>query len=507
MTKTDCNTIVIFGASGDLTKRKLIPALFQLEQEGLLPKQTRIAGFARRKKSHDQFRAEMQEALVKFSRTKPTASKLTAFISNLYYFTGDYNNIVNFKDLKVQLDKFDEELGVPAGKGNRLFYLSTPPNAFSEIIAMLGQTDHIASPKGKDRWTRVIIEKPFGRDLQTARALNKDVLSVLDEGQAYRIDHYLGKETVQNIMAFRFGNSIFEPLWDRRYVSHVHITVAEAVSVENRGGFYDNSGALRDMVQNHMLQLLALVAMEPPASFAPDAVRDEKVKVLSAIPPIEIEDVNQCTIRGQYAAGSINGRSVTDYLREPGVNQNSVTETFVALKLCVDNWRWAGVPFYLRTGKALSQRLTEINIEFRQPPLALFSHAKNDEHIERERMKPNILSLRIQPNEGIRMSIGLKIPGPKMILQPKDMEFCYSNVFDIDPPEAYERLILDAILGDNTLFIRQDEVEAAWTILDGVLSSWAGEKSPHIHLYRAGTWGPYAADGFIDNDLKKQESF
>lgn len=507
MKESDFATIVIFGTSGDLTKRKLIPALFQLEQEGLLPKQARIMGFARQKKSQDQFRAEMQEALVEFARSKPKpASKdLNAFISNLYYFTGNYNNIDSFKELKAQLDKIDKELGIPPGEGNRLFYLATPPAIFSEVIDMLGQSGLIANPKDKDRWTRVIIEKPFGRDLKTARTLNKNILSVLDEGQVYRIDHYLGKETVQNIMAFRFGNSIFEPLWNRRYVTHISITVAEAVSVENRGVFYDKSGALRDMVQNHMLQLLALVAMEPPASFAPDSVRDEKVKVLSSVPPIEIENVDRCTVRGQYAAGNIDGRTIPDYLREPGVDPNSVTETFVALKLHVDNWRWAGVPFYLRTGKSLSQRLTEINIEFRQPPLALFSQAGNDKHKEMEHMKSNRLSLRIQPNEGIRLSIGLKVPGPKMILQPKDMELCYGNVFDVEPPEAYERLILDAISGDNTLFIRQDEVEAAWTILDGVLSSWAGEKSPHIHLYRAGTLGPYAADEFIADEVKKLE--
>jgi glucose-6-phosphate 1-dehydrogenase len=372
---------------------------------------------------------------------------------------------------------------------------------------MLGQTGHISKPDNKTCWSRVIIEKPFGRDLETARTLNKNILSILDESQVYRIDHYLGKETVQNIMAFRFGNSIFEPLWNRRYVSHIHITVAEAVSVEGRGSYYDNSGALRDMVQNHMLQLLTLVAMEPPASFAPDAVRDEKLKVLSAIPPLGINEVAQYTVRGQYAAGTLNGRSIPDYLNEPGVKSNSVTETFVALRLHVDNWRWAGVPFYLRTGKALSKRLTEINIEFRQPPLALFSHSKHSKQTDGKRMQPNMLSLRVQPNEGIRLSIGMKIPGPKMNLQPTDMEFCYSNVFQVEPPAAYERLILDAILGDTTLFIRQDEVEAAWVLIDGILNGWTNEESPHIHLYRAGTWGPYAADEFITTDIRKSVAF
>ncbi|MFQ5964532.1 MAG: glucose-6-phosphate dehydrogenase [Candidatus Scalinduaceae bacterium] len=509
MKKPDPVTIVIFGASGDLTKRKLIPALFQLAQKDLLSKQTLIVGFSRKEKSNDQFRAEMEKALVEFAQSKPKTGQkeLHEFTSILYYHTGKYDDSKSFKDLKTSLDRLDEDSGIPSGKGNRLFYLSTPPNIFSEILTMLGQTDHIVEPDNKKRWTRVIIEKPFGRDLESACTLNKNILSIFNESQVYRIDHYLGKETVQNIMAFRFGNSIFEPLWDRRYVSHVNITVAEAVSVDNRGGYYDNSGALRDMVQNHMLQLLALVAMEPPASFAPNAVRDEKVKVLSAIPPIGLDEVSQCTVRGQYAAGTINGKSIPDYLREPGVNANSMTETFVALRLCVDNWRWAGVPFYLRTGKALSKRLTEINIEFRQPPLALFSHAEQDGHKEGDRMQPNTLSLRVQPNEGIRLSVGLKVPGPKMILQPTDMEFCYSNVFDVEPPKAYERLILDAILGDSTLFIRQDEVEAAWTLIDGVLDGWADEKAPRIHLYRAGTWGPYAADEFISKDLRRWTAF
>ncbi len=509
MKKSDPITIVFFGASGDLARRKLIPALFQLEQEALLPKHIRIVGFARREKSHEQFRTEMEKAIKEFARSKSKvgSKELNAFTSLLYYHTGKYNNSKSFSDLKIFLDKLDEERGIPPGKGNRLFYLSTPPSVFSEVIAMLGQTDHVANHKDKTRWTRVIIEKPFGRDLKTARILNKNILSVFDESQVYRIDHYLGKETVQNIMAFRFGNSIFEPLWDRRYISHVHITVAEAVSVEGRSSYFDNTGALRDMVQNHILQLVALVAMEPPASFAPNAVRDEKVKVLNAIPTIGTNEVNEYAVRGQYAAGTINERPIPDYLREPGVESGSVTETFVALKLHVDNWRWAGVPFYIRTGKALTERLTEINIEFRQPPLALFSHAKNDEHKERERMKPNMLSLRVQPNEGIRLTIGMKVPGPKMILQPTDMEFYYRNVFDVEPPEAYERLILDAMSGDSTLFIRQDEVETAWTVIDSVLNGWANEKSPHIHLYRAGTWGPYAADEFIAKDVSKLETF
>ncbi len=505
MENSDSAIIVIFGASGDLAKRKLMPALFQLMHDNLLPKQTRIVGFARRAKTHEEFRSEIKEALVEFARSKPNAgvAELDDFASCLYYQIGNYDEKESFEELKILLDDIDGECGTPPGRGNRLFYISTPPDVFADIVTVLGQTDHVANPEDDDRWTRIIIEKPFGRDLDTARALNKKILATFDESQVYRIDHYLGKETVQNIMAFRFGNSIFEPLWNRRYVSHIHINVAEAVSVEGRGSYYDHSGALRDMVQNHMLQLLALVAMEPPASFAPNSVRDEKLKVLSAVPPIGVKDVGLSTVRGQYAAGNIDGRAITDYLNEPGVSSDSVTETFVALKLHVDNWRWAGIPFYLRTGKALSTRLTEINIEFRQPPLALFSHSKNLANKGVGKMQPNMLSLRVQPNEGIRLSIGMKVPGPKMVLQPTDMEFCYDKVFDTEPPAAYERLILDAIFGDSTLFIRQDEVEAAWTLVDGVLDGWKNEETPHIHLYRAGTWGPYAADEFIAQDIKK----
>jgi glucose-6-phosphate 1-dehydrogenase len=497
--------IVIFGASGDLTKRKLIPALFQLAQDKLLPNSFHIVGFARREFSHEQFRAEMSEALLKFARTKPAkdSTELKEFIQKLYYHSASYDDSKGFATLKALLDQLDEQAGAKPDSSNRLFYLSTPPNVFAEIMKMLGGAELIGDPYEKEYWTRVIIEKPFGRDLESAHTLNKQIRAVLDENQTYRIDHYLGKETVQNIMAFRFGNSIFEPLWNRRYVDHVQITVAEAVSVEGRGGYYDQSGVLRDMVQNHILQLLALVAMEPPASFAPNAVRNEKVKVLSALRPIKIEEIGQYTIRGQYSTGTINGRKIPDYLSEPGVDPNSITETFVALKAYIDNWRWAGVPFYIRSGKALPKRITEITIEFRQPPLALFSHANHEGHQEGDHRQPNVLSLRVQPNEGIRLTFGLKVPGPSMVLQSTNMEFSYANLFDAEPPEAYERLILDAILGDSTLFIRHDEVEAAWTFVDGILEGWASKHKPPIYPYRSGTWGPHAADEFMAKDGRK----
>lgn len=498
-------TIVIFGASGDLTQRKLLPALFQLSKQGLLPDDVHILGFARREKSDDAFREEMAEALVKFSRSQPKrdSKEVQEFVKRLYYHPGDYDDKSSFANLRERLQSLDEAAGEDSKGGNRLYYLSTPPSVFSKIVAQLGETGHIADPHDEDRWTRVIIEKPFGHDLKSARKLNREILAVLDESQVYRIDHYLGKETVQNIMAFRFGNSIFEPLWNRRYVDHVQITVSESVSVGKRAGYYDQSGALRDMVQNHMLQLLALIAIEPPASFAPQAVHNEKVKVLSALRPIEADDVEKCTVRGQYTAGKVNEETIPSYLEEPDVSDNSKTETFVSLRVHVDNWRWAGVPFYLRTGKALHERLTEIAIEFRQPPLALFGHAPHEDHDEGDRMQANRLFLRVQPDEGIRLLFGLKVPGPQMILQPTDMEFCYSDVFDTEPPEAYERLLVDALSGDNTLFIRHDEVDAAWRFIDGVLQGWSSRHDGKVHPYRAGTWGPKASDDFMARDEKK----
>ncbi len=502
-------TIVIFGASGDLTKRKLLPALFELARERLLPEKLNIVGFARKQKTHEQFRAEMAEGLAQFARSEPSrdAEKVTSFIQRLYYTSGSYDDEASFGNLKAFLDELDKQQGATAGGGNRLYYLSTPPSLFFPIIATLGKIGLIAAPDDPEHWTRVIIEKPFGRDLETALALDKNVLSVLDESQVYRIDHYLGKETVQNIMAFRFGNSVFEPLWNRRYVDHVQITVAEAVSVGSRGGYYDHAGAVRDMVQNHLLQLLALVSMEPPASFAPKAVHDEKVKVLNSLRPMDSVEVEQFTIRGQYAAGALAGREIPAYLSEPDVAADSRTETFVALKLRIDNWRWAGVPFYMRTGKALKKRISEISIQFRQPPLALFGHAHHDGHEAGDLMAANLLSLRVQPNESIRLQFGLKIPGSKMILQPHEMEFCYRDVFNTEPPEAYERLILDALSGDNTLFIRNDEVKAAWTYVDAILNQWKQDSTTEIHQYVPGSWGPKAADDFIARDGRKWINF
>jgi glucose-6-phosphate 1-dehydrogenase len=487
-------TIVIFGASGDLTQRKLVPALYNLRHDGLLPDGCALVGFARRPKSDEQFRAEMREGVAAHSRTAIDAATWDTFAASVRYHQSDFDDPAGYAGLRALLDELDAARGAEPGKGNRLFYLATPPEAYPRIITQLGEAGLNGPPpshRGEVGWTRIIIEKPFGRDLATAQALNAHVLGVFDESQVYRIDHYLGKETVQNILTFRLGNSIFEPLWNRRYVDHVQIMVAEKIGVEGRGGYYDHAGAIRDMVQNHMLQVLALTAMEPPAAFTPDAVRNEKVKALQAIRPIAVEDVGAHTVRGQY----------TDYRREPGVDAGSTTETYVALKLAIDNWRWAGVPFYLRTGKALPERLTEVSIQFKQPPLTLFAHASHAGHLGAEgMMEPNVLVLRIQPNEGIALRVGLKPPGSSLRLQPVELGFHYGEGFGKESPEAYERLLLDAILGDATLFIRRDEVEAAWSLITPVMEGWAAGHAPKPAPYWPGSWGPDAADGLIEKD-------
>ena len=492
-------TVVIFGASGDLTQRKLLPALFNLRHDGLLPNGFTVVGFARRTKTDEQFRAEMLEGVTAHSRTQPIDSaEWEAFAQTLRYHTADFDSPDGYTSLRELLDQIDAERGLEPGQGNRLFYLATPPDAYPRIVTRLGEASLNGPPParwssaGKQRgWTRIIIEKPFGRDLSSAQALNAHVLAVFDESQVYRIDHYLGKETVQNILTFRLGNSIFEPLWNRRYIDHVQILVSEQIGVEGRGGYYDTAGAIRDMVQNHMLQVLALTAMEPPAAFTADAVRNEKVKALQAIRPIAADEVGQFTVRGQY----------TEYRNELGVAKGSTTETFVALKLAIDNWRWSGVPFYLRTGKALPERLTEIMIQFKQPPLMLFSHDDHPSHVgPADRMDPNVLLLRIQPNESIALRIGLKPPGSSLRLRPVELDFDYDEGFGVAAPEAYERLLLDAILGDATLFIRRDEVEAAWALITPIIEGWAAGNAPKPAPYWPGTWGPETADALIQRD-------
>jgi|HigsolmetaAR202D_1030399.scaffolds.fasta_scaffold00030_37 glucose-6-phosphate 1-dehydrogenase len=497
MQQADPCTVVIFGATGDLTQRKLVPAFFNLFLEGSLPQPFTLVGFARRTKDDAQFRQEMHDAVKEFSRIQPIdEARWNEFAQNIHYHISTFDDQEGYDRLKELLNQLDDERGLPPEKRNRLFYLATPPDAYPRIVTHLGQAG--LNGKSDERatgWTRIIVEKPFGHDLASAQELNAHILNIFDENQVYRIDHYLGKETVQNILTFRLGNSIFEPLWNRRYVDHVQILVAEQIGVEGRGAYYDTAGALRDMVQNHMLQVLSLIAMEPPAAFRADAVRSEKVKLLQSIRPIRPENVDKYTVRGQY----------TDYRHETGVKPGSTTETYVALKLAIDNWRWSGVPFYLRTGKALPKRVTEVAIQFKEPPLMLFG----DQTVSTAERKnePNVLIIRIQPDEGITLRIGLKPPGSALRLKPVDLEFDYNEGFDAEPPEAYERLLLDAILGDATLFIRRDEVESAWALITPIMEGWAKGYGAKPAPYWPGSWGPDIADKLIGEDGRSWRTF
>ncbi len=500
--------LVIFGASGDLTRRKLFPALYALAHDGLLPDQFAVVGFARREKSHQAFRDEMRAAADQFSRLGPLRPEVwDRLAQGLYYVAASFDDPAGYGRLRELLAEVDRKNGTG---GNRVYYLATPPSAYAPIVAQLGAgglvseawdgpQDSGAAPDAHG-WSRIIVEKPFGRDLATARGLNAEIHRVFRERQVYRIDHYLGKETVQNILTFRFGNSIFEPLWNRRYVDYVQLLVAEDLGVEGRGGYYDTAGAMRDMVQNHMLQLLSLVAMEPPATFEPDAVRDEKVKALRAIRPIPVDRAGDATVRAQYISGNPGRKKIPAYADEPGVAAETATETYVALRLEIDNWRWAGVPFYLRTGKTLPKRVTEVTIQYRQPPLLLFQHAAHTGHEAQDAIEPNRLTLRIQPDEGISLRVGLKPPGPRISLVPARLGFSYRETFGVDPAEAYERLLLDCMLGDSTLFIRRDEVETAWALVTPVLERWAATGRTGIAYYPAGSWGPKEADRFIEAD-------
>jgi glucose-6-phosphate 1-dehydrogenase len=485
--------MVIFGATGDLSRRKLMPALFRLGALRQLPAGFTVIGVGRRAMSDHAFRAMIHDALMEHGVVARTDDPLwESFAEGLRYVQSAVDEPAGYERLADALRHADETRGAD---GNRVFYLATPPDAFGPIIAHLGAAGlNRSSDRG---WTRIIIEKPFGTDLRSARELNRHVLSVFDESQVYRIDHYLGKETVQNILVFRFANGIFEPIWNRRYVNHVQITVAETVGVEGRGDYYDEAGAIRDMVQNHMLQLLTLVALEPPAAFEANAVRDEKLKVLRAIRPIPPDQVGAATVRAQYAAGRIGGRAVPGYLEEPSVPPGSTTETFLAMTLYLDDWRWAGVPFYLRSGKRLPKRVTEVAIEFNSPPLRIFRNASGDG------IEPNVLTLRIQPDEGIAMKFTAKLPGPAMDLRSVQMDFDYGASFASAPADAYERLLLDAMLGDSTLFIRGDEAEAAWGFIDPIIDGWAEQGIARLPEYAAGTWGPREADDLIGRDHRR----
>ncbi len=488
----DPSILVLFGATGDLAHRKVIPALYHLWRTNLLPHEFLLLAVGRRPYDDEEFRAEIRTSLEQFSRVLPLDEDAwRSFAERILFERLDFDDPAAFEALAKRLDDLDKENGT---RGNHLFYLATQPSQFAAIVAQLGRVglDHEHHEGG---WRRVVIEKPFGHDLESAKRLNREVGKVFRESQVYRIDHYLGKETVRNLLVFRFGNGIFEPLWNRRYVDHVQITVAESIGIENRGAFYEQTGASRDVLQNHLLQLVSLVAMEPPATFEANALRDEKVKVLRAI-EITPEDVSNDVVRGQYAAGWVGATQVPGYREEPDVDPESETETFVAAKFMIDDWRWSGVPFYVRTGKRLPKRSTEIAIQYREVPHRLFK----DEGVEPD---PNLLAIRIQPDEGIMLRFGAKVPGLGLDVRSVTMDFTYGSAFSVDSPDAYETLILDALQGDASLFTRADEVEEAWSIVDPIIDSWASGPAPAFPNYDAGTWGPPEADALIERDGRR----
>ena len=487
--------VIIFGASGDLTKRKLLPALYHLEQSGLLPKDFAVVGVARRP-LEGSFAADMKEGIIAGGGVEDADPKLAPFVNRIQYHAMNFDDASGYEALKAKLAELDTKFNT---LGNRLFYLATAPEYFSDIINFLGKHD-MAKPgdptgSGKKPFVRTIIEKPFGHDLESAKALNNEVNKVFREDQIFRIDHYLGKETVQNILIFRFANGIFENVWNRNYIDHVEITAAESIGIEGRGPFYETAGALRDVVQNHVMELLSFVAMEPPVSFDAAAVRAEKVKVWKAITPIHPAD----TVRGQYGPGQVDGKDVVGYRQEERVHPRSQTETYAALRLEIENWRWAGVPFYIRAGKRLAKRVTEITIQFKQPPLLLFKGKDG----KTGNVEPNIISMRIQPDEGIALRFGAKVPGPSMSISPVTMDFSYAEAFGKSSANGYERLLLDAMLGDATLFAHRDGVEATWALITPILEAWAKDPIKDLPNYAAGTWGPATADAMLKSDGRK----
>jgi glucose-6-phosphate 1-dehydrogenase len=487
--------LVIFGASGDLTKRKLIPALYNLALEKRLPERFAVVGYARSEMTHETFRDKMRDAVKEFSRTGLKDEDVwQQFASTLYYVRGGYEEADGYQKLKEFVEGFDHGGRVlPA----RVFYLATPPDLYGSVVERIAAAGLAVKEGGDDSRTRVVIEKPFGTDLQTARELNHRVHEVLDEKQIYRIDHYLGKETVQNIMVFRFANAVFEPIWNRRYVDHVQITAAENVGVENRGGYYEEAGVVRDMFQNHLLQVLCLTAMEPAVSFNAEEVRDEKGKLLRAVRPIAPEEVSTAAVRGQYGPGKITNLPVPGYREESGVAKQSNTVTYAAMKLWVDSWRWEGVPFYLRSGKRMAKRVTEIAIQFKRPPMLLFRTCAVEE------VSPNVLVMRIQPDEGISLNFEVKPPGPDICTSPLSLNFNYEQSFGTSPPDSYETLLEDCIEGDSTLFTRHDWVELAWSLMDPIIQVWSLSKPKNFSNYEAGSWGPREADDFMAKDGRR----
>jgi len=484
--------VVIFGASGDLTKRKLLPALYHLQQSGFLPEDIAVLGVARRS-LEDFFPGDMKEGILAGGGVDENDPKLAPFMERVQYYAMNFDDDAGYQGLKAKLAEMDAKFNT---QGNRLFYLAVAPEYFSDIIGFLGKHEMSKPGEGDNHWVRVVIEKPFGHDLESARQLNDEVNKVFDENQIFRIDHYLGKETVQNILVFRFANGIFEPVWNRNYIDHVEITAAESIGIEGRGPFYEQAGALRDVVQNHVMELLSFVAMEPPISFQADSVRAEKVKVWRAIQPIHPAD----TVRGQYGPGVVDGKPVVGYRQEDRVHPRSQTETYAALRLEIENWRWAGVPFYIRAGKRLAKRVTEITIQFKQPPLRLF---KDGDGIGPEGIKANVISMRIQPDEGIALRFAAKVPGPNMTMSSVNMNFSYADAFGASSANGYERLLLDAMLGDGTLFAHRDGVEATWALMTPILQGWAKEPQKDFPNYAAGTWGPATSDALLKSDGRK----
>jgi glucose-6-phosphate 1-dehydrogenase len=489
----DPNVLVLFGATGDLAHRKVFPALYQLWRTNLLPHEFVVLAIGRRDYSKESFRTEIRASLEKYSRVLPLDEEAwKTFGQRIDYQRCDFDDPQAFDMLAERLTEIDHDEGT---RGNYLFYLATQPSAFSVIVSQLGRVglDHEVHGGG---WRRVVIEKPFGHDLESAHRLNKEVARTFRESQVYRIDHYLGKETVRNLLVFRFANGIFEPIWNRRHIDHVQITVSESIGVENRGSFYEETGASRDFLQNHLLQLMSLVAMEPPATFEADPLRDEKVKVLRAVAEKSRRAVEHDVVRGQYGPGWVAAQKVRGYREEPEVDPQSETETFIAAKLLIDDWRWSDVPFYLRTGKRLPKRATEIAIQFKEVPHKLFRESHTDP-------EPNLLAIRIQPDEGIMLRFGAKIPGLGIDVRSVTMDFTYGSAFAVDSPDAYETLILDALLGDASLFTRADEVEEAWAIVDPIIDAWAESPPPDFPNYDAGTWGPPEADELMQRDGRR----
>jgi glucose-6-phosphate 1-dehydrogenase len=488
----DPHVMVLFGATGDLSHRKVFPALAQLWRTNLLPADWALIAIGRRPFDDESFRAEVAASLKQYCRVSLDADMERQFLERISYHRGDFSDSASYDALSARIEGMHLEEGTAA---NVLFYLATQPSAFPLIVGEIGRCgmDHEVHGGG---WRRIVVEKPFGRDVDSAKKLNREMLRVFREAQIYRIDHYLGKETVRNLMVFRFGNGIFEPLWNRRYVDHVQITVAESLGVEDRGMFYEETGAVRDVLQNHLLQLLSLVAMEPPATLAADALRDEKLKVLRAVSPLTRQEIQRDVVRGQYGKGWVAGQPVKAYRAEDEVDAESETETFVAGRFEIDDWRWSGVPFYLRTGKRMAKRATEIAIQFREVPHRLFAESSSDP-------QPNLLAIRVQPDEGILLRFGSKVPGLGLAIRPVTMDFTYGTAFSTDAPEAYETLILDAMLGDQSLFTRADEVEAAWAIVTPIHDAWVGGAAPEFPDYQAGTWGPEAGDELIERDGRR----